>query len=126
MTADTLKGRLKEVVDQLLRDYDQPLQSTLKVLSFATFFDLECIEYVVRAFNIGLPLDASKRILDLSFVSNAGDDCFTIHSVVAHAIRTLTDDDFSGRSNRVLFDYFASQEGRENSKLKLRHLSERT
>jgi tetratricopeptide (TPR) repeat protein len=93
----------------VLRDYGQPLQATLKRLSFARRFDRTAFEHLVEVFHTGLPLDAFETVASLSFITSTDDDFLTIHAVVAEAIQELVDSGTRQSSLEVLFAHYESR-----------------
>ena len=106
VAAPDFEGRRRELVDRVLRDYRQPLQVTLRRLSFARQFDRPAFEHVVKTFQTGLPLDAFETIAGMSFVTPTEDGFLIFHGVVAEAIRELLDEETRRSSLEALLDHY--------------------
>jgi tetratricopeptide (TPR) repeat protein len=109
VTAETIEGRFREVVDRVLRDYDAPLQATLERLAFARRFDEATFDHIVTTFGTGLPLDAFERISGLSFVTRSPDGLLSLHGIMANAIRSLQSREKGEETIATLFDHFWSR-----------------
>jgi hypothetical protein len=109
ITADTFEARRRELVGRVLRDYGDPLRTTLERLSVARRFDHAAFEHVVRTFSTALPLDSFDRIANLSFVTRADDGFLSLHNVVAEAIRDTLSEEKRRTSLAALFEHFSSR-----------------
>jgi Tfp pilus assembly protein PilF len=109
IAADTFEARCIELVQRVLRDYGEPLQTTLERLSVARRFDRAAFEHVVKTFGTALPLDSFDRLAGLSFVTRTDDGFLSLHNVVAEAIRELPSEEIRKTSLAALFEHFSSR-----------------
>jgi tetratricopeptide (TPR) repeat protein len=109
VAAESFEGRRRELVTRVLRDYGEPLQTTLERLSVARRFDRAAFEHVVKTFGTGLPLDKFDRITDLSFVTRTADGYVTIHNVIAEVIRETLDLERRRTSTDALLEHYAAR-----------------
>jgi len=109
IVADSFEARCIEMVRQVLRDYGDPLQTTIERLSVARRFDRGAFEHVVTTFGTALPLDTFERIAELSFVMRADEGFISFHGVVAQALRKTLSEEKWRTSLDALLEYFLSQ-----------------
>ena len=109
ITADSFEARCIQMVRQVLRDYGEPLQTTIERLSVARRFDRGAFEHIVTTFGTALPLDTFDRIAELSFVTKGDEGFISFHGVVAQAIRETLSEEKRHTSSDSLLEYFLSQ-----------------
>ncbi|NEW88548.1 tetratricopeptide repeat protein [Rhodopseudomonas sp. WA056] len=106
VAATDFTSRRREIVARVLRDYGQPLQSTLRRLACARRFDRAAFEHIVKTYHTGLPLDAFDTIDDLSFLTKASDGYLSMHGIISDAIRQMLDVDTRIATLQVLFEHY--------------------
>ncbi|HXW71234.1 MAG TPA: tetratricopeptide repeat protein [Methylocella sp.] len=109
IAADSFEARRIEMVERVLRDYGEALQTTIERLSVARRFDRGAFQHVVTTFVTALPLDAFDRIADLSFVTKADDGSLSFHSGIAETIRVMLTEEKRRTSIGALLQYFSSR-----------------
>ncbi len=102
----TFEGRAREMVESLLRDYDLPVQSTLKNLSIAQRFDKKSFFHVVKIMGTALPHDQFENMTKLSFITQGEDGYFSIHKAVSEIISTSLDETQKEKARACLFEHF--------------------
>ncbi|MFY9291360.1 MAG: tetratricopeptide repeat protein [Methylorubrum rhodinum] len=107
--AETSDDRCIKMIKQVLRDYGDPLQTTIERLSVAQRFDRAAFACVVKTFGTAVPQDSFERIADLSFVTRAPDGFLSLHDVVAVAIRSQLDEDKRRTSIDALLDHYTAR-----------------
>ena len=109
VAAPDFRNRRREIVERVLRDYDPPLQATLRRLACARRFDRPAFEEVVTTFRTGLPGDSFDIIAELSFASKSEDGFVSIHSVMAEAIREMLEPEKRAEALAVLFKHYEAR-----------------
>lgn len=109
LKAETFEDRRRELVDCVLRDYGDALQTTLLRLSVADRFDKTAFEHVIERLKTGLPLDRFDRIAGLSFMSTGEDGFLTMHRAIADVIRTMLDEEMSRGSIEALLEHYEAR-----------------
>jgi tetratricopeptide (TPR) repeat protein len=109
VSAPDFRGRRREIVERVLRDYDPALQATLRRLACARRFDRGAFDEVVSTFKTGLPGDSFEIIAQLSFASASDDGFVAIHSVMAEAIREMLEPERRVEAIDVLFKHYEAR-----------------
>jgi len=109
VAASDFVARRNDIIKRVLRDYEQPMQSTLIRLACARRFDRTTFEYAVREFYTGLSLDAFERLADLSFINRAPDGYLSFHGIVRDVLIEMLPVDERLRVMRSLFEHFEAR-----------------
>ncbi len=106
VNAETFESRRRELVQRLLRDYDDPVQQVLVRLSLIQRFDRTVFEHVVNEFHIPIAFEAFDRLSNLSILSTGPDGWLSAHRAVAEAIVAASDQGIVAKSQAVLLEHF--------------------
>lgn len=106
VAASDFVARRNDIIKRVLRDYEQPMQSTLIRLACARRFDRTTFEYAVREFYTGLSLDAFERLADLSFINRAPDGYLSFHGIVRDVLQEMLPKEERERVMESLFLHF--------------------
>ena len=100
------KGRCQRLLERVLRDYGEPMQSTLKRLCVAERFDKQAFAHVISKFQTGLPLDRFYRIKNMSFVTEDSEGFILIHRAIRDVMLTWLDDKYKNESVELLLTHY--------------------
>ena len=109
IAAPDFRNRRREIVERVLRDYDPPLQATLRRLACARRFDRAAFDQVVSTFRTGLPGDSFDTVTQLSFAAQGDDGFVAIQSVMAEAIREMLEPERRAEAVAVLFRHYETR-----------------
>ncbi|MEP5759301.1 MAG: tetratricopeptide repeat protein [Litoreibacter sp.] len=104
-----LESRRLELVQRLLRDYEDPTQQVLILLSVVHRFDRIAFEHVVKEFNISVAFDHFDILADLSIMTRSDDGWLSTHRAIAEAIVASSEDTKISRSQNSLIDHFVKR-----------------
>lgn len=114
VAASDFVARRNDIIKRVLRDYEQPMQSTLIRLACARRFDRATFEYAVREFYTGLSLDAFERLADLSFINRSPDGYLSFHGIVRDVLQEMLPKEERDRVMESLFEHFHSRASAES------------
>lgn len=86
VAAASFEGRRRELIERLLRDYDDAIQDVLSRLALVGRFDRVTFEHVVTAFHLPLAFGAFDKLAALSIISRDEDGWLSLHRAIAEAI----------------------------------------
>ena len=107
--AKELEGRRKELVQRLLRDYEEPTQNILTRLAVVHRFDRIAFEHVVREFSIPVSFDHFDTLAELSIMTCSVDGWLSAHRAIAETIVEVSDETTITTSQDVLSNHFVDR-----------------
>ncbi|WP_177218669.1 tetratricopeptide repeat protein [Donghicola eburneus] len=103
------EARRQELVQRLLRDYDDPIQELVTRLALAQQFDRAAFAHIVKTFNIPISLAAFDRLADLSIMTVGEDGWLSPHRAIADAIVQSEKDEIISTSREALIENFEAR-----------------
>lgn len=103
------KSRCQTLLQRVLRDYKEPMQSTLKRLCVADRFDKDAFAHVITDFQTGLSLDRFDRIKTMSFITEDEGNFLLIHRAIRDVMLNWLDEDYKDKSIRSLLTHYEAR-----------------
>jgi len=105
----SFRGRCRALLQRVLRDYDENMQSTLKRLSVAERFDKTAFAFAIDHFQTGLSLDRFDRLKTLSFITEDEDGFLLIHRAVRDVMLSWLEEDYKTESIAPLLKHYTQR-----------------
>ncbi|MDV7340690.1 tetratricopeptide repeat protein [Terasakiella sp. A23] len=105
--AEHFDDRCYELVDRLLRNFDEPLCNTLRRLSVTNRFDKAAFECVIQ--ETGMAKDGFKKLVGLSFIKEADEGFHTMHRATSEAIVRTMGEDMRENSIDLLLTHYTDR-----------------
>ena len=102
---DTREGRIAEVLEHVVRNYDAGLKALLERLAVARRFDAALVEALVEAFGIEFPKRRYRDLDKLSLFRSDGAG-LVLHARIADCLAARLDNDDWLATNRLLHKLF--------------------
>jgi pentatricopeptide repeat protein len=109
VTAAGFEGRRRELIERLLRDYDDAVQDALSRLALVGRFDRVTFEHVITAFHLPLAFGAYDKLASLSILSTDEDGWLSLHRAIADAIVQAIDPETLAITRGLLRAHFESR-----------------
>lgn len=103
--------RRNTLVRRFFRNYDDSLNRTLCRIAVAKWFDRPLLEFIVKNFNTGFPLDRFNDLARLSFIQRLEEypGRFAIHNVIREALQSFLPADDSAATHTELANYLLNR-----------------
>ncbi|MFE1245853.1 tetratricopeptide repeat protein [Fictibacillus sp. NPDC058756] len=99
----------QEILDRFLRYLELSEKETLKILSFARFWDIKLFQAIVEKFNTGFPLTAYLDLFRFSFINETRPEQWVMHAMMRTSLQDniqLNDKSLFQQVHVFLFKYY--------------------
>ncbi len=105
----SFEARRQKLLERLLRDYDDAIQTVLRILALPERFDRVAFEHVVKTYNIPLAFEAFDKLKSLTLLSEDEDGWLSLHRAIADTIVQSLPIERLEKTRESLIDHFADR-----------------